>query len=180
MQPQPTLPDKPARRFLWSPRFWFAVTAVLALALDQLSKWLILESMPLHSSHPVLGEALKFSLTMNPRGLFGMSYGPIWVHYALPVLVVGLVIYIALRSPSTWLSVALGLVLGGGVGNNLIDRIRFGSVVDFIDMGIGNTRWYTYNLADAFAVAGVIMVLAYEFLGWGKPKPAKPSDSEPH
>ena len=79
--------------------------------------------------------------------------------------------YLGLRSPDRWFGIGLGLILGGGVGNNLIDRVRFGSVVDFIDMGIGNTRWYTYNLADAFAVAGVIMILAHEFLGWGKAKP---------
>jgi lipoprotein signal peptidase len=160
------------KRFMWGPRFWFIATAVLALALDQLSKWLVLKYETPHVPHQVLGEALRVSLTMNPRGLFGMSYGPIWMHYALPLLVVGIVIYLGSRSPNRWFGIALGMILGGGVGNNLIDRIRFGAVVDFIDMGIGNTRWYTYNLADAFAVAGVIMLLTHEFLGWGKVKPA--------
>lgn len=163
------------KRFMWGPRFWFIVTAVLALALDQLSKWLVLQHETLHVSRQVLGDALRFSLTMNPRGLFGMSYGPVWMHYALPALVVLLVIWFAWRSPDRWTGIALGLILGGGVGNNLIDRVRFGAVVDFIDMGIGNTRWYTYNLADAFAVAGVIMLLAHEFLGWGKAKTAADS-----
>jgi signal peptidase II len=162
---------------MWGPRFWFVVSAVLALALDQLSKWLVLRHETLHVSRQVLGDTLRFSLTMNERGLFGMSYGPHWMHYALPILVVGFVIYLAWRSPDRWFGIGLGMILGGGVGNNLIDRVRFGSVVDFIDMGIGNTRWYTYNLADAFAVAGVIMLLAHEFLGWGKHKPAASADS---
>jgi signal peptidase II len=162
---------------MWGPRFWFIVSAVLALVLDQVSKLLILQHETLHVSRQVLGDALRFSLTMNERGLFGMSYGPHWMHYALPIVVVVIVIYLGLRSPDRWFGIALGMVLGGGVGNNLIDRVRFGSVVDFIDMGIGNTRWYTYNLADAFAVAGVIMILAHEFLGWGKSKPAAPADS---
>ena len=170
---------------MWGPRFWFIVSAVLALVLDQLSKWLILRTETLHVPHQVLGDALRFSLTMNPRGLFGMSYGPIWMHYALPVVVVVFVIYLGLRSPDRWFGIGLGMILGGGVGNNLIDRVRFGSVVDFIDMGIGSTRWYTYNLADAFAVAGVIMLLTHEFLGWGKartvlavaPKESTPSGS---
>jgi len=163
---------------MWGPRFWFIVSAVLALALDQLSKWLVLRSETLHVPHQVFGDALRFSLTMNPRGLFGMSYGPIWMHYALPTVVVVLVIYLGLRSPDRWFGIGLGMILGGGVGNNLIDRVRFGSVVDFIDMGLGNTRWYTYNLADAFAVAGVIMLLAHEFLGWGKAKTAATVDSK--
>ena len=166
-------------RFRWGPRFWFIVTAVIALALDQVSKWLVLRYETLHVPHQVFGDALRFSLTMNPRGLFGMSYGPIWVHYALPILVVGFVVYLGLRSPDRWFGIGLGMILGGGVGNNLIDRVRFGSVVDFIDMGIGNTRWYTYNLADAFAVAGVIMLLTHEFLGWGKAKPAATGDVLP-
>ena len=166
------------KRFLiWGPRFWFLVSAVLALALDQLTKLLVLRSLTLHVPENVLGETLRFSLTMNRRGLFGMSYGPIWMHYVLPILVVIIVIYLAWRSPDRWTAIALGLVLGGGVGNNLIDRVRFGSVVDFIDMGIGSTRWYTYNLADAFAVAGVIMILTHEFLGWGKAREAEPARS---
>jgi signal peptidase II len=163
---------------MWGPRFWFAVSAMLALALDQVSKLLVLKYEILHVSRQVLGDALRFSLTMNPRGLFGMSYGPHWMHYVLPLLVVVIVIYLAWRSPDRWSAIGLGLVLGGGVSNNLIDRVRLGSVVDFIDMGIGNTRWYTYNLADAFAVAGVIMILAYEFLGWGKAKPAATADTQ--
>jgi signal peptidase II len=164
---------------MWGQRFWFIVTAVLALALDQVSKLLILRYETLHVSRQVLGDALRFSLTMNERGLFGMSYGPLWMHYALPILAVGFVIYLAWRSPDRWFGIGLGLVLGGGVSNNLIDRVRLGSVVDFIDMGIGNTRWYTYNLADAFAVAGVIMLLAHEFLGWGKAKPAATAEAKP-
>lgn len=155
------------------------MSAVLALALDQVSKLLVLKYEILHVSRQVLGEMLRFSLTMNERGLFGMSYGPLWMHYALPILVVGIVIYLAWRSPDRWSSIGLGLVLGGGVSNNLIDRVRLGSVVDFIDMGIGSTRWYTYNLADAFAVAGVIMILAHEFLGWGKAKPAAVEPTAP-
>jgi len=165
-------------RFLWGPRFWFIASAVLALALDQISKLLVLKSLTLHVPYAVFGDAVRFSLTMNPRGLFGMSYGPIWMHYALPILVVGIVIYLAWRSPDRWTGIALGLVLGGGASNNLLDRVRLGAVVDFIDMGIGNTRWYTYNLADAFAVAGVIMILTHEFLGWGRRKPAAPADAK--
>jgi signal peptidase II len=164
---------------MWGPRFWFVVSAALALLLDQVSKLLILQHEIPHIADRVLGDALRFSLTMNERGLFGMSYGPHWMHYVLPLLVVVVVIYLGLRSPDRWFGIGLGLVLGGGIGNNLIDRVRLGAVVDFIDMGIGNSRWYTYNLADAFAVAGVIMLLAHEFLGWGKAKPDATAGSKP-
>jgi signal peptidase II len=115
---------------------------------------------------------------MNKRGLFGMSYGPIWVHYALPLIGMCLVVYFALRSSSRWSSVAFGLILGGGLGNNLIDRVRLGSVIDFIDFGLGDWRWYTFNLADAFVVVGVIMLLGYEFLG-PKQGTVAPSAADP-
>jgi hypothetical protein len=77
-----------------------------------------------------------------------------------------------LRSPDRWFGIAIGMILGGGIGNNLIDRVRFGSVVDFTDMGIGNSRWYTFNLADALGVAGIIMVLAYVYFDRGRQWPA--------
>lgn len=126
----------------------------------------------MHVPHPVFGQTLRFVLSMNERGVFGLSYGARWVHYALPALLAVLIIWLSLRSSSTWLSVALGLVLGGGVSNNLIDRVRFGAVIDFIDFGVGNWRWYTFNLADALGVVGIIMVLAYVYLGWGRHEPA--------
>lgn len=160
------------KRFVGGSRFWFALTALLALLLDQLSKVWVRASLPMHVPQRVWGETLRFSLTMNERGLFGMSYGAAWVHLALPFAVVVLVTYFGLRATHRWSSIALGLILGGGVGNNLIDRVRFGSVVDFIDFGVGNWRWYTFNLADAFAVAGVLMLLVYDFLGWGRPRTA--------
>ncbi len=167
-------------RLARNPRFWFAFSAVIALALDQVSKALVRSSLTPHLLHPVLGQVLRFYLTMNERGLFGMSYGPLWMHRVLPLFVVGLVIYFGLRkSPGVWFSVALGLILGGGIGNNLIDRFRFGSVVDFIDLGAGTWRWYTFNLADAFALAGVIMILAHEYLGWGRSRPAPTAGSTP-
>ncbi len=168
MAPAPVLQLK---RFLWGPRFWFIVVSVLALVIDQVSKWLVRAHLTPHVPQPVIGETLRFVLTGNKQGIFGISYGPTWMHYVLPLVVVVLVVYLAWKSPDRWFSIALGLVLGGGLSNNFIDRVLFGSVVDFIDFGVGNWRWYTFNLADAFAVAGVIMILAHETLGWGRAKP---------
>ncbi|MBN2465005.1 hypothetical protein JXD38_05215, partial [candidate division WOR-3 bacterium] len=60
-------------RFMWGPRFWFIVSAALALALDQVSKLLVLKHAVPHVAGRVLGDAIRITLTMNPRGLFGMS-----------------------------------------------------------------------------------------------------------
>ena len=161
-----TLSGNSRRLFIW--------TAVVALLLDQASKLLAHSLLHPYVPYPVLGQMLRFVLVSNRRGLFGMSYGPIWVHYALPLIGMCLVVYFAWRSSSRWSSVAFGLILGGGLGNNLIDRVRLGSVIDFIDFGFGNWRWYTFNLADAFVVVGVIMLLGYEFFG---PKPGPVASS---
>ena len=56
-------------------------------------------------------------------------------------------------------TVALGLLLGGAIGN-LIDRLRYGYVVDFVDMGIGEWRFYTYNVADAAITTAIVLLLA--------------------
>jgi signal peptidase II len=58
---------------------------------------------------------------------------------------------------NTLLSVALGLLLGGALGN-MTDRFRYGYVVDFVDLGIGDLRWYTFNVADA-AISGALLLL---------------------
>jgi len=62
------------------------------------------------------------------------------------------------------MSVALGLLLGGAVGN-LIDRFRFGYVLDFVDLGIGALRWYTFNVADAAISASILLLLLTAVLG---------------
>jgi signal peptidase II len=73
--------------------------------------------------------------------------------------VVGLIVaYHARVGRSLYLSLALGFLLGGAVGN-LIDRLRLGYVVDFVDMGIGDFRWYTFNVADAAISTAIVMLV---------------------
>ncbi len=61
-------------------------------------------------------------------------------------------------------TVGLGLLLGGAIGN-LIDRFRFDHVIDFVDMGIGGTRWYVWNVADAAVFIGILALFAAALLG---------------
>ena len=74
---------------------------------------------------------------------------------------IGLIVaYHARSGRSPYMSVALGLLLGGAIGN-LIDRLRLGHVVDFVDTGIGDLRWYTFNVADAaISIAILLLILA--------------------
>ena len=98
---------------------------------------------------------------------------------------IGLIVaYHARSKPSVVLSVALGLLLGGAIGN-LIDRIRYGYVVDFVDAGIGDSPLYTFNVADsAISVAILLLILLALFpalggsggpLRWLSGRAARPS-----
>jgi len=148
----------------------FVWSAVLALFLDQVSKIVVYGMLVPGDSMRVIGSVLRFLRTENNQGVFGWSYGPAWIYYVLPLLGIVLVFWFALRSTGAWPAIAYGLILGGAVGN-LVDRIRLGGrVIDFIDVGWRGWHWYTFNLADAFVVAGIIMLAGREFL-W-RPKPA--------
>ncbi len=142
----------------------FVWTAILTLFLDQVTKVLAYGLLPEHVPQRVLGQFLRLSLTSNDRGLFGLAFGPPVVYYVLPLIGIVLVLYFAIRTQDKWYATAYGLVLGGAVGN-LVDRVRFGSVIDFIDVGLRGWRWYTFNLADAFVVCGVLLLLGRELLG---------------
>jgi signal peptidase II len=76
----------------------------------------------------------------------------------------GIIVWYESRAGSSLLvSVALGLLLGGAVGN-LIDRLRYGFVVDFVDMGIGGWRFYTYNVADSAITVSILLLIAIALL----------------
>ena len=143
-------------------RRWLAffVIAAVVIVADQVSKFWIDANFALASTHPapggieptpVIGEFVRIAKTYNTGGIFGL------VGNSAPILALASTVVIALIVVYQWreglsgpwlLTVALGLLLGGALGN-FIDRVRKGAVIDFVDMGIGDLRWYTFNVADA-------------------------------
>ena len=76
------------------------------------------------------------------------------------IVVIGLIVlYHWKAGGGSYLSITLGLLLGGAVGN-LLDRLRLGYVVDFVDAGVGDVRWYTFNVADAAISFSLLLLLA--------------------
>jgi lipoprotein signal peptidase len=146
--------------------------AAVILVLDQATKWWILEIVRL----PEVGriEVLPFlNLTMvwNRGVTFGLLAGEAWWHpWLLAAIALGvsaaLVVWLA-RAPDRWTALAIGLVLGGAIGN-VIDRVRFGAVADFIDLHAFGWHWYVFNVADSAIVIGVILLLAHALL---RPQP---------
>jgi signal peptidase II len=143
--------------------FWGAVTCVLVL--DVITKWLVERYVTVpHVPVPILGDVVRITLAYNPGAAFSMSLGPysryIFGAFAIIALVILWRLYREARPGERLKPLALGLAWGGAAGN-LIDRIRQPlGVVDFIDIGVGSIRFWTFNVADSAVTVGAIL------LGW--------------
>jgi signal peptidase II len=142
-------------------RATLALTALGVIAVDRSAK-MVVDSMDLVSPYQLIGPYLQIIRGENRGGLFGMVQGSAPLLALLSVgVILALVIYhererLPRVSP---LTVGVGLLIGGAIGN-LIDRVAFGYVLDFIDIGVGNLRFWTFNIADAGISLGIVILLA--------------------
>jgi signal peptidase II len=138
----------------------FVAIAAAVLVIDQLTKaWLVGHVAP-GDVVDVVGENLRLIFSQNSGALFGLFRDNAVVFGIASLLVIGLIVaYHARSGRSLYFSIALGLLLGGALGN-VSDRLRLGYVVDFVDMGIGAVRWYTFNAADAAISVAIVMLVA--------------------
>lgn len=147
-------------RPVWAVFFGLAAAVVVA---DQLTKAWIVSSLAPGESIDVVGDYLRLVFGQNNGALFGLFRESALIFGAASLVVIGLIVgYHARSGRSPYMSVALGLLLGGAIGN-LIDRLRLGYVVDFVDAGIGTLRFYTFNVADS-AISFAILFLIVAFL----------------
>ena len=138
---------------------------IIALFVDQVSKILVTNVLvPFAQPTKVIGDILRLKLTFNPYGVFGISFGSSVLYYIVSFVGIVVLIYVALSVSNRTNLIILGLIIGGALGN-IIDRIRLNYVIDFIDMGVGNFRWFTYNFADAFITVGAVYLLIKESFG---------------
>ncbi|MGZ5007789.1 MAG: signal peptidase II [Methylobacter sp.] len=147
--------------------------SLLAVILDQASKLAVAGSMQLYESIPVM-PFFKLTYVHNTGAAFSfLSDAGGWQRwfFAGLALVISAVIAVwltRLKKHETLLAVALALVLGGAVGN-LIDRLAYGYVIDFLDVYYESWHWPAFNIADSAITLGVILMLAESF-GLGHPK----------
>jgi signal peptidase II len=141
--------------------FWPVAAGFLCA--DILTKYWAVESLaPAHTRHAVLGDWMTFTLLYNPGAAFGLHLGD-WSRWIFTALTVGAVfiltrMYNATADGDRVKLTALGMILGGACGN-LIDRLRSAQgVVDFIDVGIGDMRWPTFNVADVGVSCGALLL----------------------
>jgi signal peptidase II len=138
----------------------FLGLAAGVVILDQLTKAWLVDMLDPGESVSVIGDLLRLVHGQNDGALFGLFSDSATLFGIVSLGVVGLIIwYHGSSGRNTLLSVALGLLLGGAIGN-LIDRLRLGYVVDWVDMGIGDLRFYTFNVADAAITCSLLLLIA--------------------
>ena len=158
-------------------RLAFIAIAVAIVVADQIVKAWVDAAFPLASVRgagggfaeptPLLGDFVRIAKTYNEGGLFGLLGGAAPLFALASLVVIGGIVVYGLRTvgrSSPLLTLTLGLLLGGAVGN-LVDRLRFGHVIDFVDMGIGAWRWYTFNVADAAISTAIVGLIVTGIVG---------------
>jgi len=139
------------------------LAALVVLTADQVSKWWILEVVRLPDlGQIVLLPVLNLTMVWNRGVTFGLLTGfGSWSYLLLAAValavVAALVVWLR-RAESRLVAIALGAIVGGAI-SNVIDRLRFGAVVDFIHAHLGAWSWYVFNLADAAIVCGVVALV---------------------
>ncbi|MBC7896533.1 MAG: signal peptidase II [Cytophagaceae bacterium] len=152
---------------------FFPVVLVLVIA-DRVTKAIAEATLwPRYVPHEVWGDFLRWTLVYNPGAAFGFHLGPYsrWIFMGLTVgaLVILAKMYRHTAPGDSWRMLAIALVTAGALGN-LVDRvISPNGVVDFIDVGLGDSRWPTFNVADMAISTGAILLAV---VLWGEDKAA--------
>lgn len=145
------------------------ITLVLLL-LDQTTKYYILKTIPLFDSIPVIPGFFNITHIHNTGGAFGVFADGhpllrkiLFIFISSAAIVVILFLYHKSLKSYSFLSIGLALIFSGAIGN-MIDRVRFGKVVDFLDFYIGSLHWPAFNIADSAITIGMGIFVYYILL----------------
>jgi signal peptidase II len=153
------------RRILRKRNIVFLAATFLVILLDQATKAWIISTMRLYDSFAVIGGLFNITYVRNPGAAFGfLAAAPPLFRYIFFLAVTVAAILLILhylrvsRTEAPFLVSALALIMAGAVGN-LIDRVRFGEVVDFLDVYIGAYHWPAFNVADSAITVGAAILI---------------------
>jgi signal peptidase II len=135
--------------------------AVAVFVLDRVTKSWVVENIPLGTARSIVGDYVRIVHAQNTGAAFGLLPERTTLLSVLSVLAVLAIVYYyrQIASNSSLVSATLGMQLGGAFGN-LLDRVTQGYVVDFVDIGFGDIRFWAFNVADSSIVVGIILVTA--------------------
>ena len=136
------------------------------IVIDQWSKWMIKTSFSLYQSKPVIQDIFHFTYITNDGMAFGLSLpGGKHVLLVLTILLTGFIIGLLWKEKNSHPLVRYGLalILSGAVGN-MIDRVLYGKVVDFIDFMVGDFHWYIFNIADSAVTVGMALFIIHSLV----------------
>jgi signal peptidase II len=142
---------------------------VAVILLDQLTKFWVVSSLPMGQSRSILGEFLQFKLIYNQGGALGTNLGNSAFYLISSLLILLVVLYFIISNISSKIIANPMAAIAGGAIGNIIDRIRLGEVVDFLDfdffdiniLGYKIDRWWTFNIADVGITVGMIILLIH-------------------
>jgi len=139
----------------------YFTVAALVVILDQATKRIVLGTCATGIEKELIGNFLRIRLSHNPGAILGVLSGSRTILLTITIVSVVALMFFAykMRYAPLLKRISLGLILGGAFGN-FIDRVASGSVVDFIDMGIGTYRWPTYNIADSAVTIGAVILIS--------------------
>ena len=146
------------------------IIAIAVVCLDQISKVIILKTLPLYQSVEVIPGFFNLTHIHNPGGAFGFLADQTstlrhFVFLIVSLLAIGLIFYFYKKTPQShpWLASGFALIFGGAIGN-IIDRLRLGEVVDFLDFYIGRWHWPAFNVADSAVTIGIFIFIYHMVL----------------
>lgn len=133
----------------------------MVVVLDQWTKFLVITNLTIHQSHNIIKDILHITLVYNTGAAFGIFKGKaVLFTFVAAAASIGIIIFYKLKKVKNRIvEFSLGLILGGAI-SNLIDRLRFGYVLDFIDFRI----WPVFNLADSAITLGVALIICFIFM----------------
>lgn len=149
---------------------FFFLSALVIVALDRLTKYWIMQNLPENSSIKIIPRILLITHVKNSGASFGLFQGYANVLAVISVIAIILIIFIKiyLKFDSYFYNIAIGFILGGAIGN-LIDRIFYGEVIDFLNFAY----WPVFNIADSFIIIGFGIVIIFLFREYFKKSGAK-------
>jgi len=135
-----------------------ALVSSAVVALDLWTKRWASRTLAFQQPVEVIGPFVRFTYTRNSGVAFGLGAGVPFPYYVFSLAAVAAILYLFFKQRVRGLArqLALALIMGGAIGN-LIDRVRFGEVVDFIEIGYGRWHWPVFNVADSAVTIGVIL-----------------------